>query len=317
MIRPLLKKIFFSGLSVVGADKRKLRELAGSDRLTVLNLHRVSPEPDPYWSPMLPSLFEDLARWLADNFFVSTFRGSLEAKGDRPVAVLSFDDGYYDFIEYALPILERFKLPANMNVIPSCAESGKPIWNVRLYDFLRVASVSEIREIQIPGFSATLESDSASAKLKFGLAISRYLKHRSKNAREVLWRDIDAIIESKNVPTTRMMSTDEIKQIADRVELGAHSYSHESMGFETDEFFSEDLGRCEAYFNDKIELPLSIYAFPNGSYRMSQIELLRSRGIKHILLVDEQTGVRNSDVLTRRTMYGDSRAELYIRALGI
>jgi peptidoglycan/xylan/chitin deacetylase (PgdA/CDA1 family) len=316
MTRKALKAIYFSGRSLFGADRRAIGRLTATDKVAILNLHRISPDPDPYWSPMPPSLFEELARWLSKNLTVSTLSdlGRLETK--RPVAVLSFDDGYYDFIEYALPILEKFGLMANLNVIPECAETGKPIWNIRLYDFLRSASLEEIRRIEIPGFTISLKSESAGAKLRFGLAISQFLKNRSLEERNDLWKFIGPAIDGHDTAPTRMMSTDEIRQIAARVELGAHSYSHESMGFETDDFFLGDLEKCETYFNDKLGLPLSIYAFPNGSYRPSQIALLRSRDIKHILLVDEKLASRNSDVLPRRTMYGDSTAELRARALG-
>ena len=316
MIRNTLKRLYLSGLSLLQADRRTLRALAGSGMVSILNLHRVSPEPDPYWPPLHPELFLELVQWLASNFHVTTLEQLKTVKTDRPVAVLSFDDGYSDFIEYAVPILNKFGLSANMNIIPECAESGRPMWNVRLYDFLKSAPFDEIRRIDIPGFSKQLESDSLNAKLQFGLAVRKFLKNRSMKERKIVWRPVEEAIERHDFASTRMMTTDEIRQLADSFEIGAHSYSHESMGFETDEFFLDDLSRCEAYFSGKLGISLSIYAFPNGSYRTSQIELLRSHGIKHILLVDEQDGSRNSDVLTRRTMYGDSAAEVKFRALG-
>ena len=316
MIRNALKGVYFSGKSLLGADRRALRRLADSDKVAILNLHRVSPEPDPYWSPMPPSLFEELVRWLATEFVISDLSGLKNVRSDKPIVVLSFDDGYYDFIEYALPILEKYGVTANMNVIPECAESGKPMWNIRLYDFLRSASLSQVRQLEIPGFAAHLDSESPTAKLRYGLAISRFLKHRPYDDRKELWKFIEPTIDSLKAVPTRMMSTQEIRQIADRVELGAHSYSHESMGFETNEFFLSDLEKCESYFSEKLGVPLSIYAFPNGSYRPSQIDTLRSRGISHILLVDEKFASRRRDILTRVTMYGDTSAELRARALG-
>jgi peptidoglycan/xylan/chitin deacetylase (PgdA/CDA1 family) len=316
MIRNFLKAAYYFGLSMIKIDRRALGALAQSECVTILNLHRVSCEKDPYWPPMHPDLFREFLVWLASTFTVATLGQLADLKTNRPVAVLSFDDGYFDFIQYALPLLGKYGFVVNMNVIPECAETGRPMWNVRLYDFLRSASFDQIRRVEVPGFTTKLESDSEKAKCRFGLAISRFLKNRPRAERMRLWEPIESAINGQENPSTRMMTTKEISQIAGYVELGVHSYSHESMGFESDEFFLDDLDRCEAYFNDKIRVPLSIYAFPNGSYRTSQIDLLRSRGIKKILLVDEKTALRNSDVLPRRTMYGESAAELRFQTLG-
>ena len=115
---------------------------------------------------------------------------------------------------------------------------------------------------------------------------------------------------------TRMMDLHDTRQAAAVHEIGAHSFSHESMGFESDDFFATDLDRCFDFFEKELSLPLTIYAFPNGSYRKTQVELLRTRGLEHVLLVDEDYAKRGGPVYPRFTMYGDTGAEVRLRALG-
>jgi hypothetical protein len=88
------------------------------------------------------------------------------------------------------------------------------------------------------------------------------------------------------------------------------------MGFESMEFFNTDLHKCQEFFRSELEIPLSIYAFPNGSYRPEQISALRQKGIEHILLVDEQFASASSEVLTRLTIYGNTPGEVKMKALG-
>lgn len=285
--------------------------------IAILNLHRVSPLTNPFWSPLDPKVFEELLKFLQANFEVVSFDDleSLNRPG-KPAAILSFDDGYYDFIEYALPLLEKYRMRANMNVIPQCAESGKPIWNVRLYDFLNTAPRALVNEIRLPGFSAELKDDSREAKIGYGLKISGFLKNRPREEREKLWREIEPVMAKSDFQETRMMTADEIREISRVTEIGVHSFSHESMGFEENEFFERDFIKCRDYFAEKLQLPLTAYAFPNGSYRAEQVDFLRRSGVKHILLVDEKFSGRGTDIFPRLTVYGDSKREVIFKSLG-
>lgn len=287
-------------------------------KVAVLNLHRISPVQNPFWSPLHPEIFEELLKFLQKNFEICLF-SELKFFEDskKPIAVLSFDDGYYDFIEYGLPMLKKYEMRANMNIIPQCAESGKPIWNVRLYDFLNSAPRNLINEIKLPEFDETLPDESRQAKLNFGLKISKYLKQRPRTEREKIWHLIEPFLEKNDIENpTRMMTASEINQISTETEIGVHSFSHESMGYEQNEFFEDDFEECRKYFNEKLLIPLSIYAFPNGSYRPEQIDFLRQNAIKQILLVDEKFADSETDVFTRLTVYGDNRAEIKMKSLG-
>ena len=315
MYKTLLQKIYYTGLSSAGIAAMRLNKLRRENKAAILNLHRVSPEDNAFWPPLHPAVFEELLRYLKTNFEVCTIAELSEAKSTKPLAVLSFDDGYYDFLEYALPLLRKHGLRANMNIIPQCAISGKPIWNVRLYDFLNSAPHDLINEMEIPRFSVKLEDESSGAKLRFGLQLSRHLKNRPRKEREELWQSIGPHL-AKGGRSTRMMSTQEIRQIKDETEVGVHSYEHESMGYESLDFFEEDLRKCQEYFDAELEMPLTIYAFPNGSYKTEQIEVLRKSEIAQILLVGEQFADPSSDVLHRLTTYGKTPGQVKMKALG-
>jgi peptidoglycan/xylan/chitin deacetylase (PgdA/CDA1 family) len=169
----------------------------------------------------------------------------------------------------------------------------------------------------LTGFENRLESEDSDSKVAYGTALGRYLKLRSHADRELAWRSIERVMERTDcVKETRMMSLSDIRDAARWHEIGAHSMAHDSMAFESISFFKEDLRACQQFFEESLRLPLSIYAFPNGSHRPEQIELLRSAGIRHILLVDEALAEPGRDVYPRLTIYGESLAETSLRALG-
>ena len=315
-MREKLKTAYFFFQKFLRKDARLLEKIRREDLLVVLNLHQVSPHQNPFWSPMHPQIFEDLLVFIKKNFEVLLFGELNSSNSKKPLAILSFDDGYYNFIEYAAPLLEKHGLRANMNVIPSCVENGEPMWNIQLYDFLNSAPKSLIDEIRLPAFEYRLKDESFGSKVQYGLKISRFLKNRPRREREELLREIENAMRKSEFQLTRMMNTEEIRQIAEIHEIGVHSFSHESMEFEENSFFEDDLQKCLKYFDEKLQIPLEIYAFPNGSFRLEQIEILRKYGIKYKLLVGEEYARKDADVFPRFTIYGGTKLENRFQALG-
>ena len=119
-----------------------------------------------------------------------------------------------------------------------------------------------------------------------------------------------------DIKFTKMLSKDDIIEIAKIHEIGAHSYSHESMGIESKEYFENDFLKCQKYFEKKLGLPFDIYAFPSGSYQNYQLDFLQQNGIEYILLVNENYAHYESKIYDRFTFYGNSVNEIKMRALG-
>lgn len=316
ILRGTLKSAYFGGLSLAGYDRKLLKEIKSRGHIVILNLHQVTNEINPYWPGLKPGLFDFLVGYLKERLRIVGFRDLDDLKDGEPCAILSFDDGYYNFLENAVPILEKHGVTANLNIVPSCVESGLPMWNVRLYDFLQAAPLELINKSLPTGFLSELDKEDSQSKVRFGLEISRFLKNRPRKEREALFSPLMSAMDDLEFSTTRMLTADEIRSLSPKVEIGAHSYSHESMEFEEDSFFEEDFARCVRFFEEQLDLPLDIYAFPNGSYRRSQIDFLRENGIRYPLLVGEDYSNKQDDAFTRFTIYASNSRQLKFQALG-
>lgn len=317
LTRDQLKDTYFKLLELTSRHNKLLKKIRQEQYLIVLNLHQVSPHVNPFWPPLTPEVFDELLGFLRQHFHISMFRDLAALENSRPCVVLSFDDGYYNFVEYAMPILDKHGLAANLNVIPDCVLTGKPPWNIQLYDFLNSVPRQLINEIRIAGFDRQLADDSAGGKVRYGLEISRFLKNRPRRERLELWSELSNVMaRASDVAATRMMRASDIRNAAELHEIGVHSYSHESMEFEEEEFFEDDFQKCAKYFREELRSHLNIYAFPNGSYRPEQITYLEKQGMEFILLVGEDYARAGQRVLPRLTLYGATPAEVKIRSLG-
>lgn len=285
--------------------------------MVVLNLHRVSPDPNPFWPPLTPDAFQALVAYLHRTCDVLTFAELARGRhSDRLRVVLSFDDGCRDFVEYAAPILAQYGLRANLNVIVSSVETGRPPWTIALMDALADADTERVRGLEVPGFAYRLESDDDDAKVKHGTLLANYLKAMTPNKRAAVTSDIEVLLsETSEDSLTPMMSIEDVVAVGDLHELGCHSYSHESMAQMDGQEFADELDRCTAFFAN-LDCPMNIFAFPNGSYRSDQVETLLARGVEHVLVVDERPSTIVRGCHPRITMYGDSAAELRLRGMG-
>ena len=315
--RGALRKIYFQLHWLRGDGTRLLNRIRDRGWVVSLNLHRVSPDVNHFYPPLRPDLFDELVAYLREHFEITTYDRLREQKNDKPPLVLSFDDGYYDFLEHAAPILAKYSVPANQNLVCDCLVSGKPIWNVQLYDFLNQAPSKLLAELRFPGWDGGNLTGSITHRAQLGLALSRLLKNLSRKERMVQWRQIESLMERcDNLRFTPVLSVEDARAVAKNHQVGVHSFEHDSMAFENDDFFARDVLRCREYFRDQLRLPLNTYAFPNGSYRNNQVQHLLEASFEHILLVDEQFGAVSSPVQPRLTFYGDSSPELRLRSLG-
>lgn len=100
----------------------------------VLMYHSVAPyEQDPYLVTVRPERFEQQLRWLHRHGLRGTsMRELLAARRegtDRNLVGLTFDDGYADFGEHALPALDRYGFTATVFVIADLL-GGSNCWDV-------------------------------------------------------------------------------------------------------------------------------------------------------------------------------------------
>jgi peptidoglycan/xylan/chitin deacetylase (PgdA/CDA1 family) len=99
----------------------------------VLMYHSVSPyDEDPYEVTMTPERFERHMRWLRGRKLRGVSMAELlsaraEGRG-RGLVGLTFDDGYEDFVTYAMPILQRYGFTATAFVLAGRL-GGDDAWN--------------------------------------------------------------------------------------------------------------------------------------------------------------------------------------------
>ena len=97
-------------------------EHAGIRRVPILMYHQVTPDPHPaYWKyAIAPDAFAAQMQWIADHGYVPVSLDQFAAPGAELPAgalVITFDDGFQDVVDHAVPILQRFGFRATFFLV--------------------------------------------------------------------------------------------------------------------------------------------------------------------------------------------------------
>ena len=315
MIKAAAKQAVFIALGSVPALSLKLRALRKANAVTILNLHRVGPPDGSTYPPLSPHLFDYLLGFVRRHFDIITFDDVAGNVGrERPRLVLSFDDGYADFATHALPLLEKHGIRANQNIIPQCVDSGLPPLNVLMADYVGRAPAEELRRLEVPDFPLNATS---LLRTRYGNLLSAFIKGKPiTEQRRLAEALLPQVRRLKSFKPTAMMTLEQVRRVAKSQDIGAHSFAHASLGLESDDYLRDDVRKCRKWFEANLSAPITTYAFPNGSYRPDQVEIVRLAGIEHVLLVEEDFSTPGSAVHKRFTFDATSRAEARFRATG-
>ena len=164
-------------------------------------------------------------------------RRLIERDFSRRFACFTFDDGYRDNRDFALPVMREFEAPLTMYVASDFAHGIGRLWWLALE--MVIAGASAI-EVPIGGVATRLDTATASAKQ---IAYDRlHLWLRGLPDEQDMQRVIGALCARHGVDQAAIcrelcMSWDELKPFADDplINIGAHSITHCNLARQTEE----------------------------------------------------------------------------------
>jgi peptidoglycan/xylan/chitin deacetylase (PgdA/CDA1 family) len=189
----------------------------------------------------------------------------VERNFSRRFACFTFDDGYRDNRDFALPVLREFDAACAVYVVSNFAEGKGWPWWIALE--IAIASASSI-EVAIDGPAIRIETTSAAAKQA---AFDR-LHERLRNLPEHdLQGEVRALCARHGVDGTAIcrelcMSWHELKAFAadPLVTIGAHSITHCNLAHQSETLASKELTHGRARIEAAIGRPVLHLAYPYG-----------------------------------------------------
>lgn len=306
----------------------KASQETASPTWRILMYHRVvHPEQVPYvLEPGMyvrPETFELHAAYLAAHCQVISLddlMGLVAEKKDIPARTLAitFDDGWYDNYQHALPILRRYRLPATIFLATSYMETKNLFWTdllcLHLNKIWKAAkgrgSVLTNQDPTIQQFLNGLNQIQNTRTLVLLVdSILAFLKKASVDERIRFLQALQTVLplQDSDFTARSFLTWKEAKEMsAHNITFGSHSHSHQSYLELTPEEIKEDVMTSIDLLSSHYLPTTKVFCYPGGYLNHITQRCLSQLGVMHCLgQITEQTGSSVPHIISRTGIHED------------
>ena len=269
VIRAGLEALYFSGAHIL------LRPiLAGVG--AIFTLHHVRPRGDAEFQPnrhleVTPDfLHATLEHLRAHDVEIITLddmhRRLIDENFSRRFACFTFDDGYRDNRDFALPVMRAFDAPFTVYVASDFAEGCGRLWWVALE---RVIAAASSIKVAIGGVPSRLDTATTAAKQAAYQSVHDWLR-RLPGAHDAR-REVSSLcarhgIDEAAISGELCLSWNELKPFAGEplITIGAHTISHCNLAKQPAETAACELTESRSRIENVLQRRVLHLAYPYG-----------------------------------------------------
>lgn len=245
---------------------------------SILMFHRVRAGAAPEFAPnhgitVSAAFLEHVIDLLQERGYelvtmAEAVRRIVDGDGSRKFANLSFDDGYRDTLEVALPIFQAKRVPLTVYLATGFLDGEHGAWWDALEQLLRARDRVAIPSPDGAQALETLETRTVTQKERAFAVIRARMMQMPRASQDDFLRalgnacelDLHAAAVAENLTwemAKRMHSSG-------YVEIGAHTVSHCVLANETDDVVRGEMIRARAELEAKLGVPVRHFAYPFG-----------------------------------------------------
>jgi peptidoglycan/xylan/chitin deacetylase (PgdA/CDA1 family) len=271
-----LKNIYYTFL------KKKNRLLYGRPVLVLL-YHRVNDEVDLKLSKLTVSLanFEAQLLYFKEHFQILSLDDewtSLHKTG----LVITFDDGYADNLLNALPLLEKYNIPATIFVTTLNSNTTNEFWWDRfVFDYYATSDF-----FFLPGFEEKVSKKECT--YTFCVEIVSKLGNEDRNKWFLEFESVNKL-NYKDRESYRSLTNSELRVLSEHplINIGLHTHHHYALGGLSYQEQKEELLLSVNQLNELVTNSVKYLAVPFGSYNDNTLEIAEDLNFKGVLLAND------------------------------
>lgn len=218
-------------------------------------------------------VFERQIQYIRRHFIPTRLDDLIERlASSRPIdsrsVVITIDDGYDDFFEYAYPVLRRYEVPATLYVVSTFASQTEWLWFDAIHWLCHHAARGNYA-IDFGDARRTFELDGDKSRNALWESVADRCLRQDKEELKATIRGLAADLQL-NLPAApakdyRALTWEELRSL-DRnlIEIGAHSSTHQILSTCDREEQRREIEGCKQTIQNELGRTVNSFCYPNG-----------------------------------------------------
>lgn len=220
-----------------------------------------------------------------------------ERKVTRPLAVITFDDGYLDFYEEAFPVLNDLALPATVFLPTNFIGQNKPLAHDRIFWLVKQAGEKSL--------SITAALDKAGAAKDFAnsrnlSSLTDAIVYLPNEQREKVIAELEKMLGdfAEYPPEYQLLSWEMVREMARKgINFGVHTANHVVLPLEDESTLEAEIVGSRRELERQLNEKVVSFAYPNGEYNARVRQFVERAGYKIAVTTEKRINQPGADLL--------------------
>ena len=269
--------IFYSGILFL------IKKFFYKHQINILAYHKVEDNDSDFLNLSLTlNSFESQLRYIHSNYKFIGLEKAVELLKSKTclkedLFVVTFDDGYKNNLQKALPVLRKYKIPATIFLTAGVIDKGEILW----YDLIAEAVKStKAPLVDLCDYNLRLYPlNTQEEKTIAAKEIVRFLKYKKNNERESFIKMLLSRIKVEKEYLYKldlMLTWEEAKEMRQYdISFASHGMSHAILTNLEPKEMEYEIAESKKIIEDRIKERVSYFSYPNGSVEDFNEETIR------------------------------------------
>jgi peptidoglycan/xylan/chitin deacetylase (PgdA/CDA1 family) len=209
--------------------------------------------------------------------------------------VVTFDDGFRNNYHEALPVLEKYSIPATVFITAELIGTSELIWSDLLIYAFSETPANKLTHDEVGSYSLkTVDETSTSLRSIVGILKTVPAEQKDRIVNDIVQTLLPDGVDSSSplYESLKLMSWSELTELSrsECIQIGGHTCSHNILTRLSREAAQAEIEGCKSVLEDKLKNRVDVFAYPNGTrndFSAQDVDLLRSGGWQSAVTTEE------------------------------
>lgn len=261
-------------------------------KIRIILYHRIENLPGDYnMLAVTPENFMQHMKWISEKYEILQLSEPMSnwfINDERDAVIVTFDDGYYDWLYKAAPILSKYKIPATMFITTGNIGTQNELWTDNLHRAIfESKKYNDYFELKDNMISSIWGTRCLQEKVNLYISLRKIFQISSKKKRKEFEKQLLewAGITESGRPNRRILSKEEVQKLAkiEGISIGAHCVSHPSLKWLSKREKEYEIVKSKKTLENITGQEIELFSYPFGTkndYSEETIDALRRYGFK-------------------------------------